>query len=158
MYILTTSTAISEQMHRLVTVDTYSDFIVLPHWDTGPPAPWPGLPLSHIILALSHPVLSTTLTMPNTWSKNYQFLRHRFDWTRVWNGGFQIPRSTKMLYWFGHLRLVLCIRRIWKETMHWRKLIIRVEWGRLSVSRTIKILLAYSLNLNLFLSILSLAL
>ena len=32
--------------------------IVLPHWEIMPPAPWSAIPLSHIILTLSHQVLA----------------------------------------------------------------------------------------------------
>ena len=39
--------------YRLVTVRTHGDFIGLPHCDTRPPAPWPAIPLIHIILTLS---------------------------------------------------------------------------------------------------------
>ena len=42
----------------LVSVHTHGDFIVLPHWATRPPAPWPDILLSHIFLTLSHPVLA----------------------------------------------------------------------------------------------------
>ena len=44
--------------YRLVTVCTHSDFIVLPHWDTRPPASRLTIPLSHIILAPSQLVLA----------------------------------------------------------------------------------------------------
>ena len=33
--------------YGLVTVRTHCDFIVLSHWGTRPPAPWPDIPLSH---------------------------------------------------------------------------------------------------------------
>ena len=42
----------------LVTVRTHGDFISLPHWETRPPGPGPHIPLSHIILTLSQPVLA----------------------------------------------------------------------------------------------------
>ena len=41
-----------------VTMCTHSDFTVLPHWATGPPAPATDIPLNHIILTLSQPVLA----------------------------------------------------------------------------------------------------
>ena len=39
--------------YRLVTLHTYGDYIVLPHWEIRLLAPWPNIPLSHIILTLS---------------------------------------------------------------------------------------------------------
>ena len=36
-----------------MTVRTHVNFIVLPHWETKLPAPWPDIPLSHIILTLA---------------------------------------------------------------------------------------------------------
>ena len=42
--------------YQLVTVHTHGDFIVPAHWKTRPLAPWPAIPLSHIILTLSKPV------------------------------------------------------------------------------------------------------
>ena len=44
--------------YRLVTVHLHGDLIVLSHWDIMPPAPWPAIPLSLIILPLSWPVLA----------------------------------------------------------------------------------------------------
>ena len=37
---------------RVISVRTHGDFIVLPHfdWEMRPPAPWPDIPHSHIIL------------------------------------------------------------------------------------------------------------
>ena len=37
--------------YRLVTVDAHGDFVMLPHWNTRPPAP--AIPLSCIIMTLS---------------------------------------------------------------------------------------------------------
>ena len=37
-------------MYRLVIGHIHGEFIVLSHWETRPPAPWPNIPLSHIIL------------------------------------------------------------------------------------------------------------
>ena len=37
-----------------MTVHAHGDFIVLPHWKTRPPAAWPDIPLSHIILHWSN--------------------------------------------------------------------------------------------------------
>ena len=45
-------------LYRVVTVHTHSDFIVLPHWETRLQVPCPEIPLSHIILSLSQPVLA----------------------------------------------------------------------------------------------------
>ena len=42
----------------LVTVHTYDNFILLPHWNSRPQAPWSAILLSHIILTLSEPVLA----------------------------------------------------------------------------------------------------
>ena len=44
--------------YRLVTIRTPGDFIMLSHWNTRPPAPWPAVSLSHIILILSQLVLA----------------------------------------------------------------------------------------------------
>ena len=44
--------------HRLVAVHTHGDFIVLPHRETKPSAPWPAIPLSPIILTLRKPVIA----------------------------------------------------------------------------------------------------
>ena len=44
--------------YRLVTARTHGIFIVLPHWETRPPAPWCDIPLSHIILTQSQQVLA----------------------------------------------------------------------------------------------------
>ena len=46
-----------QEGYQLVTVHTHDDFIALSHWETRPPAPWPGITLSYIILTLSQPVL-----------------------------------------------------------------------------------------------------
>ena len=46
--------------HRLMAVHTHDDFIVLPHWETRPPGSGPDIPLSHIILTLSQPILVLT--------------------------------------------------------------------------------------------------
>ena len=46
------------ERYRLVTVRTHGDFIMLPHWNTRLPTPWPAIPLSCIILTLNQPVLS----------------------------------------------------------------------------------------------------
>ena len=48
--VLTTCKVISS-LHRLVTVCTHGDLIVLPHWEIRLPAPWSDIPLSHIILS-----------------------------------------------------------------------------------------------------------
>ena len=75
--------------YRLVTVSTHGDFIVLPHWKTGPPAPLPDIPLNHIILRLSQPVL----IMLSTWliSDKYKFYT-----SLVWlDHGFQ-PMISRM--------------------------------------------------------------
>ena len=46
-----------QDRYRLVTMGTHGDFTVLSQWEIRPPAPWPDVPLNHIILTLSHPVL-----------------------------------------------------------------------------------------------------
>ena len=43
-----------QDAYRLVTVRTHGDVTVLPHYETRLPAPSLDIPLSHIILALSH--------------------------------------------------------------------------------------------------------
>ena len=48
----------SKDRHRIVTVHTHGDFIVLLHCKIRPPAPWIDSPLSHIILTLSQPVFA----------------------------------------------------------------------------------------------------
>ena len=58
--------------YRLVIVHTHGDFIVLAHWESRPPASWPGIPLSHIILTLSHcPIL--LMAHGRLGSDKYQF-------------------------------------------------------------------------------------
>ena len=42
-----------QDRHWLVTVCTHDDLIVLPHWKIRLPAPWPNIPLSHIVLTLN---------------------------------------------------------------------------------------------------------
>ena len=37
---------------------THGNFIVLAHWEAKSPASWPDIPLSHITLTLSRPVLA----------------------------------------------------------------------------------------------------
>ena len=44
--------------NRFVTVHTHGDFIVLPPWEIGSPALLPHIPLSHIVLTLSQPVVA----------------------------------------------------------------------------------------------------
>ena len=60
--IYTETTHISQYQdgYRLVTVHSYDNFIVLPNWETKLPALWHDIPLSHIILTLSHPVLAVS--------------------------------------------------------------------------------------------------
>ena len=71
-----------------------SDFIVQPHWETRPLAPWPDFPLSHIIEPTSFVLI---LIMPNAWleSDKYTFLSHWLHMTRVQNHEVQIPRFYK---------------------------------------------------------------
>ena len=45
-------------VHQFATVCTHGNFIVLPHWNTRPPAPLPDIPLSRIILTLREPFLA----------------------------------------------------------------------------------------------------
>ena len=47
-YFLATSKLISGRVSTCDS-DTGGDFIVLPDWETRPLAPWPDIPLSHII-------------------------------------------------------------------------------------------------------------
>ena len=72
--------------YRPVTVHTHGDFIVLPHWNTRPVAPWSAIPLSCIILILSQsnricPIL--IMLSARLGSDKYQFEGHWFDSTRV---------------------------------------------------------------------------
>ena len=72
--------------YRLMTVHTHGDLIVLPLWETWPPAPWQDIPLSPIILIISQPVLAISLKMLSAWlgSDKYQFISLVwFDSTRV---------------------------------------------------------------------------
>ena len=39
-----------EDKHRLVTMRTDGDFIVLLHWETKVPVPWSNIPLSHFMV------------------------------------------------------------------------------------------------------------
>ena len=57
LYILATSKIISDG-YLLVSEHSHGDFTVLPHWETRPPAWWPDIPLSHIILRQSQPVFA----------------------------------------------------------------------------------------------------
>ena len=52
------------QWGRLMTVYTHGDFIVLPHWNTRLPAPWPANVLSHSV-ALSWHGTNQSLPYPN---------------------------------------------------------------------------------------------
>ena len=62
-----------QDAYQLVTLRTHGAFIVLPHWETRPPAPW----LSHLILTLSQPVLSypAIIILQSAWlgSDKYKF-------------------------------------------------------------------------------------
>ena len=57
-YIPATSKVISVPVLTCDSAGTHGDFIVLSHWDNRPPAPRPAIPLRHIILTLSRPVLA----------------------------------------------------------------------------------------------------
>ena len=86
---------------RLVTVIPRDNFILPSHWEIRPPAPWPDIPLSHIILALES--TSSILIMSSTWLGNnkYQFFSHWFHLTMGSNPMvYQNPRRT--LNSFGH--------------------------------------------------------
>ena len=74
------------------------DFIVLSHWETRPPAAWSDIPLNHIILTLSQPVLVIFFKMLSArlGSDKCQFSSHWFDPTRVWTHKVWITRSPKM--------------------------------------------------------------
>ena len=41
-----------------LTVQIHCRFIVLSHWETRPPAPWPYITLSHVILILSQRIFA----------------------------------------------------------------------------------------------------
>ena len=71
----------SQVRHRLVTVYTHADFIVLPNWEIRPPTPWAKIPLNPIILTLSEPVPSPTLMMLST---RLQCDKYKFDKSLVW--------------------------------------------------------------------------
>ena len=105
-YILATSKVIISG--RLMTVCTHGDFIMLPHWESRPPAPWPDIPLTHII---SDTVLTSPcpfLIMLSAWlgSDKYKPLSHWFDSTSIWRCEVRNPRSPKNrrrpLYSFSH--------------------------------------------------------
>ena len=49
-----------DECHRLLTVHTHDDFIVLPLREISPLAPCPNIPLSHIIRTRSEPVLAVS--------------------------------------------------------------------------------------------------
>ena len=91
--------------YRLVKVCTHGDFIVLPHWTPRLPASWPDIPLGHIILTLSQPVLVLS------WlgSIKDHFLAHWFGSTRSRTNGFEshdiiTKRETDdILNWPSHL-------------------------------------------------------
>ena len=73
--------------HWLVTVRTHGDFIVQPHSEIRPPAPWPNIPLSPIILTWVN--LSTPYPINvkhQARSDKYQFYKS-FSWqlTGNWN-------------------------------------------------------------------------
>ena len=55
--LLATSKVISGQILTCHS-HTHGDFIVLDHWNTRPLELWAAIPLSHIILTLSQPVLA----------------------------------------------------------------------------------------------------
>ena len=68
-------------MHRLVTMHTHGDFIVLPHWETR---------VTRYPTQSHHPVTKPTspcplliMPSPRLGSDKYQFLRHWFDLTSV---------------------------------------------------------------------------
>ena len=65
--------------YLLMTMHTRDDFIVLPHWEARLLAPWPDIPLSHIILTDSASPCPI-LIMPSAWlwSDKYQFESHWF--------------------------------------------------------------------------------
>ena len=56
-YILERAKVISGLVPTVI-VFTHGDFMVLAHWETTPPASGNDIPLSHIILTLSQPVLA----------------------------------------------------------------------------------------------------
>ena len=100
-YILVTSRIISGR----VTVHTYGHFIVLPHWETRPSAPWSEIPLSHIIW-LSWHWTNQSIHYTNSDNLNAERLSHlarkqvSMFTALVWldqgsNPWVQIPRSTK---------------------------------------------------------------
>ena len=71
----------------LVAVCTSGYFIVLLHWETKPPAPWPNIPHSYIIPTLS-PFLILIILSCWLGSDKYQSLSHWLDygsnsWVRI---------------------------------------------------------------------------
>ena len=67
IYIPPTYTAISGLIPTCYNIEPYyiqGDFTVLPYWKTGQPGPGPDIPVSHIILTLSKPVVALSCKTP----------------------------------------------------------------------------------------------
>ena len=79
-YILVTTTVISRRVPTCASTHTHGDFIILPHSEARPTAPWHDIPLSHIILTLGQPVL----IMSSAWlgSDKNKLLSQWFDSAR----------------------------------------------------------------------------
>ena len=111
-----------------MTVCTDGDFIVLPHWNPRPPAPWPDFPLS-----LHYPATEPTspcpvLIMPNArlGSDTCQFKSHWFDSTRFRTHKFEFPNLPKWetdALLIRTPRLVSCTFIVqharWKSSYRW---------------------------------------
>ena len=77
---------------------THCNFIVLPHWNSRPSAPWSDIPHYPDIASTSPcPIIIIT----STWlgSGKYKLKSHLFDLARVRTCNVWIPRSSKM--WGG---------------------------------------------------------
>ena len=85
----------------LLTVHTYSECIVLSHWEIRLPAPWPDIPLCHIILTLSEPVLALSYWCRTTMLGNKYRVCKSLVWLNLEPNSYLLhARST--LYRFGH--------------------------------------------------------
>ena len=93
---------------------THGDVIVLPHWETKLPAPWPAIPLRHIILTLSQPVLpypnnaecqtrkrQAPILKSSVWLNHVSNLQ---AWgSNLWSSDYPISQNGRWaLYSFGH--------------------------------------------------------
>ena len=66
--------------YRLVTVCLKCDFIVLPYWETWPPAPWSDIPLNHITLTLANQSLPYPNNAKHLATKQQVSIFKSLDW------------------------------------------------------------------------------